>query len=64
MHHRARQLFATKAQRLARHRELAETFSAITRLWESAALLRALGAAGIPSGPINTYSEIFADPQA
>lgn len=55
--------FVTNAQRLAHRRELAETFNAITAQWASAALLRALEAAGIPSGPINTYPEVFADPQ-
>ena len=55
--------FVTTARRLAHRRELAETFNAITAQWASAALLRALEAAGIPSGPINTYPEVFADPQ-
>lgn len=55
--------FATNAQRLAHRRELAETFGALTETWRSEALLAALERAGIPSGPINTYPEVFADPQ-
>jgi crotonobetainyl-CoA:carnitine CoA-transferase CaiB-like acyl-CoA transferase len=55
--------FVTNSQRLAHRRELAETFGAITRQWPAGELLAALEAAGIPSGPINTYPEVFADPQ-
>jgi len=55
--------FSSNEIRLQHREELAATFGAITRQWQSAPLLRALMAAGIPSGPINTYSEVFADPQ-
>jgi len=55
--------FASNAQRLAHRRELAEVFNALTRPWPAAELLAALEAAGIPSGPINRYPEVFADPQ-
>ena len=55
--------FVTNAHRLAHRRELAETFNALTRQWKSQELLAALEAAGIPSGPINRYPEVFADPQ-
>jgi len=55
--------FVTNTKRLQHRRELAETFGAITAQRQSADLLAALGAAGIPSGPINTYPEVFADPQ-
>jgi len=55
--------FATNAQRLAHRRELAETFGALTAMWPADALLAALAAAGIPAGPINSYPEVFADPQ-
>jgi crotonobetainyl-CoA:carnitine CoA-transferase CaiB-like acyl-CoA transferase len=55
--------FVTNSQRLAHRRELAEVFNALTRQWPAGELLAALEAAGIPSGPINRYPEVFADPQ-
>jgi crotonobetainyl-CoA:carnitine CoA-transferase CaiB-like acyl-CoA transferase len=55
--------FVTNSQRLAHRRELAEVFNALTRQWAARELLAALEAAGIPSGPINRYPEVFADPQ-
>ncbi|MES2992253.1 MAG: CaiB/BaiF CoA-transferase family protein [Pseudomonadota bacterium] len=55
--------FASNSQRLAHRRELAEVFNALTRQWPAAELLAALERAGIPSGPINRYPEVFADPQ-
>src|SRR5690606_4020724 len=39
------------------------TFNALTREWQSAELLEALERAGIPSGPINTYPEVFENEQ-
>ncbi|MES2631460.1 MAG: CaiB/BaiF CoA-transferase family protein [Pseudomonadota bacterium] len=55
--------FVTNSQRLAHRRDLAEVFNALTRQWPAHELLAALEAAGIPSGPINRYPEVFADPQ-
>ena len=55
--------FATNSDRLSHRAELAATFGALTAQWPSAELLAALKAAGIPSGPVNTYPEVFADPQ-
>lgn len=55
--------FLSNAQRLRHRRELAQTFGAITRQWTSDELLKALRTAGIPSGPVNTYPEVFSDPQ-
>lgn len=55
--------FVTNSQRLAHRRELAETLNALTRRWNAKDLMVALEAAGIPSGPINHYPEVFADPQ-
>ncbi|WP_048440346.1 CaiB/BaiF CoA-transferase family protein [Caenimonas sp. SL110] len=55
--------FVTNSHRLAHRRELAEVFNALTRQWPARELLAALEAAGIPSGPINRYPEVFADPQ-
>jgi len=55
--------FVTNAQRLQHRRELADTFGALTARWAASDLLAALQAAGIPSGPVNAYPEVFADPQ-
>jgi crotonobetainyl-CoA:carnitine CoA-transferase CaiB-like acyl-CoA transferase len=55
--------FVTNSDRLAHRRELAEVFNALTRQRRAGELLAALEAAGIPSGPINRYPEVFADPQ-
>jgi len=55
--------FVTNSERLRHRTELADTFGAITARWQSADLLAALKKAGIPSGPVNTYDEVFADPQ-
>lgn len=55
--------FASNALRLQHRTELTEVFEAITRLRSSTDLLPALEKAGIPSGPINTYPEVFNDPQ-
>jgi crotonobetainyl-CoA:carnitine CoA-transferase CaiB-like acyl-CoA transferase len=42
---------------------LTTAIEALTRLRPKADLLRALEAAGVPAGPINTVAEAFADPQ-
>ncbi len=55
--------FVTNTQRLAHRRELAEVFNGLTRQWPARELLAVLEAAGIPSGPINHYPEVFADAQ-
>ncbi len=55
--------FASNAQRLAHRRELAEVFNALTRPWPAAELLQVLERAGVPSGPIHRYPEVFSDPQ-
>lgn len=55
--------FATNADRLRHRRELAQTFGALTAQWKAAHLLATLAAAGIPSGPVNDYREVFDDPQ-
>ena len=55
--------FVTNAERLRHRRELAEVFNAATREWRCTPLLETLERAGIPSGPINRYPEVFADPQ-
>ncbi len=55
--------FSTNARRLAHRADLASTFNALTRAWQSEELLAALEAAGVPGGPIYTYPEMFSDPQ-
>jgi crotonobetainyl-CoA:carnitine CoA-transferase CaiB-like acyl-CoA transferase len=55
--------FCVNAKRLAHRADLAATFNALTRTWQSDALLSALAAAGVPGAPIYTYPEMFADPQ-
>jgi len=55
--------FATNALRLQHRGELAATFGALTAQWRCADLLAALKQAGIPSGPVNAYPEVFADAQ-
>jgi crotonobetainyl-CoA:carnitine CoA-transferase CaiB-like acyl-CoA transferase len=55
--------FVSNSDRLAHRRELAATFNALTRTWQSDELLAELERAGIPSGPINTYPEVFANEQ-
>jgi len=55
--------FGTNSDRLLHRRELAETVGALTLRWKAGELLAALKEAGIPSGSINKYTEVFADPQ-
>lgn len=55
--------FCSNERRLANRRALAQTFGEIIRPWQSGDLLAALDAAGIPCGPVNSYPEVFADPQ-
>jgi crotonobetainyl-CoA:carnitine CoA-transferase CaiB-like acyl-CoA transferase len=55
--------FARNADRV-RHREiLIAHLNGLFAGWERGPLLAALEAGGVPSGPINTLSEVFADPQ-
>ncbi|MGE0312863.1 MAG: CaiB/BaiF CoA transferase family protein [Lautropia sp.] len=55
--------FATNPQRV-RHREaLRETLQQAFGNWPRGELMAALDAAGVPAGPINTVSQVFADPQ-
>lgn len=55
--------FATNSARLQHRQALAQTFGGLTAQWQSSELLQALRAAGVPSGPVNAYPEVFADPQ-
>lgn len=55
--------FASDAQRVANRAALAAAIEAITLTRPCADWLTDLDIAGIPSGRINTYPEVFADPQ-
>lgn len=55
--------FASDAARVAHRDALAAAIEAVTVTRPCADWLAALDAAGIPSGPINDYAQVFADPQ-
>ena len=55
--------FSDNASRVRHRAALGERIESVTRLQPRAHWLAALGARDIPSGPINTYAEVFADPQ-
>jgi formyl-CoA transferase len=55
--------FATDAERVAHRAELAALIEAETSTRAAADWLRLLDAAAVPCGPINTYADVFADPQ-
>jgi crotonobetainyl-CoA:carnitine CoA-transferase CaiB-like acyl-CoA transferase len=55
--------FATNESRLRNHAELTALLKAETQGWNRDALLHACKAQGVPSGPINSISQMFADPQ-
>jgi crotonobetainyl-CoA:carnitine CoA-transferase CaiB-like acyl-CoA transferase len=56
--------FDTDARRVAHREELAGEIEAITATRSRADWLARLDEAGIPCGPINSYRDVFADPQA
>lgn len=55
--------FATHAARSAHKRELEDVIAAWAETLDAAELDRVLDAAGVPCGPVNRVSDIFADPQ-
>ena len=55
--------FADNASRVANRAALAERIEAITIAGSCREWLGALEASDIPCGPINDYSQVFADPQ-
>lgn len=55
--------YATNPSRVAHRDTLSPRMSAATALWDKAALIDALEAAGVPAGPINNVAEALADPQ-
>jgi len=54
---------ATGASRSKNRKALNERIGAVTRTRPSAHWLKALNAAGVPCGPINTIDKVFAEPQ-
>jgi len=55
--------YLSNAARIANRAALTEALSAATTRWSKADLLAACEEAGVPAGPINEMSEVFADPQ-
>lgn len=55
--------FATNAARVSNRTELSDRISTKTRDWNSADLLAACEAKGVPAGPINDMRQVFDDPQ-
>src|SRR5262245_14503417 len=55
--------FVTNALRVQNRRVLAEEIEKETLTWSRAALIDALSAVDVPTGPINDFAEVFADPQ-
>jgi formyl-CoA transferase len=55
--------YATDGRRVEHRAELAAAIEAVTMTRACGEWLERLEEAGIPGGPINTYAEVFADPQ-
>ena len=55
--------FSTRKARGAHRPQLRALVEEKTRTWERDALIEALNAAGVPSGPILTIDQVFANPQ-
>jgi crotonobetainyl-CoA:carnitine CoA-transferase CaiB-like acyl-CoA transferase len=55
--------FRTNPLRIANRRALRELIEAKTLERSMDALLEALERVGVPAGPINTFSQVFSDPQ-
>jgi crotonobetainyl-CoA:carnitine CoA-transferase CaiB-like acyl-CoA transferase len=56
-------LFATNKARVANRAAFVEAFTAVSVTRTTRDWIAALEAAGVPCGPINTLTEVFADPQ-
>src|SRR4051812_32627639 len=55
--------FATNADRVRNRDALIGSLAPAISLWRRDELLAALGASGIPAGPVNDVGQVFADPQ-
>jgi crotonobetainyl-CoA:carnitine CoA-transferase CaiB-like acyl-CoA transferase len=56
--------FASNAERMKNLQALTESLNAILRAWSNKDLIKALEAAGVPCGPINSIADVAADPHA
>jgi crotonobetainyl-CoA:carnitine CoA-transferase CaiB-like acyl-CoA transferase len=56
--------FASNAERMKNLQALTESLNAILRAWKNNDLIKALEAAGVPCGPINSIADVAADPHA
>ena len=56
--------FASNAERMKHLQALTESLNAILRAWNNKDLIKALEAAGVPCGPINSIADVAADPHA
>jgi crotonobetainyl-CoA:carnitine CoA-transferase CaiB-like acyl-CoA transferase len=56
--------FASNAERMKNLQALTESMNAILRAWKNNDLIKALEAAGVPCGPINSIADVAADPHA
>lgn len=55
--------FTDRPTRLQHKQAVDAAIGAVTRQWDKQALADALGAVGVPAGPVNTIAEAFASPQ-
>lgn len=55
--------YLTNADRIRNRESMTRAITAATRTWTKADLLAACESQGVPAGPINDLSEVFADPQ-
>jgi len=55
--------YLTNADRIGNREEMTRLLTEATLRWSKADLLAACEAEGVPAGPINDLSEVFADPQ-
>jgi crotonobetainyl-CoA:carnitine CoA-transferase CaiB-like acyl-CoA transferase len=55
--------YATNADRVQARETLVPTLASLMAEWHRDELLQELERVGVPAGPINTVSDVFADPQ-
>jgi crotonobetainyl-CoA:carnitine CoA-transferase CaiB-like acyl-CoA transferase len=56
--------FASNAERMKNLQALTESLNGLLRGWKNKDLIKALEAAGVPCGPINSIADVAADPHA
>ena len=55
--------FRRNTDRVKNRVALEQEMEAVLSTWSTADCVQALDAAGVPCGPVNTYAQLFADPQ-